>query len=633
MLNVMRRGANSWVIKILLVFIALSFVVWGVGDDLGRTTQTPLVEAKNWTITPREYSLAYDTEFQRMRQRFGGTLDKKMAEVLGLKQQTLNALINQHLIQEAGQQLRLTISPETLRKAIAENPAFQSGGTFDKGRYDLLLRNNRLTPAEYESQLTTELLTNQLRQAVGLLAYTPEILVRDSFELANESRQIATMTLRPADLENTFHPDDATLQAYLSEHIDQFMSSAQVKVRHILLNTDSVRGSITVSQKALQDYYDENLDSYIQQETREARHILIKIKGDVDEATALETIQLAEKRLQAGESFEAVAKELSQDISAAQGGSLGEFGRGMMVKPFEEATFSLAEGERSKPIKTQFGYHLIQVDKIHPGRTKTLAEVTQQIQPLLIERQAANQVYDRSITMEDQIFASGDLKTISADLNLRYRETDFFSRTDTDKLEGIEKEGPFLDAAFSTPKGEISPVIELPDNRFFALEVLGKKEPAPRSLKEAREEVLSAYRKERAREKAREWMEAAQKALSEGKSWQDAAKSHQSIQTKESAPFTRDGGKDAPSPAIRAAAFKLSLKKADHPDLIEEGDGFTLVRLQKITPANPEEYEKSAQALREKLQQTLGMEHLTSYLNGLWKKSDIRINNSMLDQF
>ncbi len=633
MLKTLRQGANSWIVKVLLVLIALSFVVWGVGDDLGRGTRIPVVEAYNWSISPREFSQTYDSEFNRLRQQFGKSLDKNMADAMGLKQRALNSLINKYLIQDAGRNLRMSISPDELRRAIAENEVFQENGKFDKSRYDLLLRNNRMNPKDYEQMLRSEMLSAQLQLAIGSFAVTPDILVRDSFELANETRKIATLTLKPSALEKDFNPDDNILQEHLTRHLDNFMTNAEVKVRYILLNTDSVRDSITVTDEELQEHYDENRDNYIQKETREARHILVKTEGDVDDATALAKIKAAQQRIKDGETFEAVAKEVSDDISAAQGGSLGSFGRGMMVKPFEEVAFSLEIGQVSEPVKTQFGYHLISVDAIQPGKHKSFAEAKEEIRPVIIERKAANVVYDRSIIMEDQMFASGDLKGISGDLNLRYRETGYFSREDKSKFQGIEKDEKFLDAAFSTAKGDLSPIIELTNNRFFALEVIDKKAPEPKTLETARNEVLAHYRKQRSIEKAREIMTEVAKSLSEGAGWEEAAKINPAIINKDSAPFKRDGGKDAPSAAIRAAAFKLSLAKPDHQEVIEERDSFTIVRLKNIAKADQKAFAKETENMGPHLQRSLGYEQLTAYLNGLWRQSGIKINQQVLDQF
>ncbi|MBF0195320.1 MAG: SurA N-terminal domain-containing protein [Magnetococcales bacterium] len=632
MLSVMRRGAKSWVIKVRLVLISLSFVVWGVGDDLGQGSRKPLVEANNWTITSREFSEAYENEFQRMRQQFGNSLDKKMADAMGLKQRSLSSLINYHLIQDAGRSMNLTISPAQLQKTIAENPAFQTLGNFDNNRYNLLLRNNQITPKEYEYKLSADMLSSQIQQSIGTFSVTPEIIVKDSYNLAGETRKIITMSLDPKKLEKDINPDDATLQAYLDKHIDRYMTPAKVKVRHILLNSDSVVSSISVTDEQLQEYYYENTDQYTQAETREARHILVKIDEKVDDAAALKKIQQAAKRLKDGEDFANVAKDTSEDVSASQGGSLGQFARGMMVKPFDDVAFSLNIGIISEPVKTQFGYHLIKVDKINPAKSKSYEEVKNQIEPIVINQIAVNKVYDLSITLENQLYASGDMQGVSKDLNLRYRETDFFSQQDANKLKGIEKEPKFQEIAFSTSKGDISSIIELPNNRFFALEVMDRQEPRPKELAETKTSLLSDYRKVNAELQAKELMEATIDNLAKGESWESLAKSNKLFKISTSNHFKRDDKSNKPASAIRAAAFKLTLAKPDYNQAIRAVDGFTLVRLQDIKPANQDEFEKEAQEIRNSLQISLGMEQLTAFVDGLWKKANIRINQELFNQ-
>jgi peptidyl-prolyl cis-trans isomerase D len=409
------------------------------------------------------------------------------------------------------------------------------------------------------------------------------------------------------------------------------MTPTEVKVRHILLNIDSVISSITASDELMEEYYYEHVDEYTQAQTREARHILVKIDDKVDDATALKKINEAAKRLEAGEEFAKVAKDTSDDISASKGGSLGQFSRGMMVKPFDDVAFSLNIGVISKPVKTQFGYHIIKVDKINEGKSKSFDEVKSLIEPLVINQIAVNKVYDISLNLENQLYASGDMQGVSKDLNLRYRETDFINQLDTGKLKGIEKDPKFLGAAFSTQKGDISSIIELSDNRFFALEVMDKKEPRPKTLTEAKTSLLSEYRKVNAQDKAKELMEAAKESLAKGESWETVAKSNKLFKTATSSDFKREG-RSNPSSAIRGAAFKLTVAKPDYHDVLRGVKGFTLVRLQEITPAKQTEFAKEAIKLRESLQSSLGVEQLTVFIDGLWKKANIRINQELLDR-
>ncbi|HIJ84967.1 MAG TPA: hypothetical protein HPQ00_12300, partial [Magnetococcales bacterium] len=370
MLNFMRKGANTFIVKLLLFFIALSFMVWGVGDYVNNQSQEPLAEAKNWSIGPREFAMAYDNEFQRMRQRFGGSLDKKTAEVLGLKQRTLNAMINRNLILDKGQDLRLTVSDNTLRESISHTPEFQKNGVFDAQHYDLVLRNNRMSPRDYEQKLKTDLISIQVQQVVGTTMHIPNLLIDDIHDLENEKRTAEVLTLPFDPLKASIKPSDEELTTFLEKNREHYLTPVQVRLNYILLTTDSVRESVSVSETEVDEYYNENKDDSVQDEKRRASHILFKVGDGVSEDQAKEKANAAKIRIDKGESFAAVAQELSEDVTAAQGGDLGLFSRGAMVEAFDNKVFSLQTGHISEPVTTPFGVHLIRVDEIHPAKNR-----------------------------------------------------------------------------------------------------------------------------------------------------------------------------------------------------------------------------------------------------------------------
>ncbi len=633
MLNLMRRSANTWVIKLLLILVALSFVVWGVGDYVNRQSQQPVVEAKGWVIGPREFAQAYENDFNRMRQRFGGALDKKTAEMFGLKQQTLNGLINRRLLLAAARDMRLTVSPDMLRANIADNPAFARNGRFDKERYETLLRNNRMSPQEFESTLVADILVSQLQGVLGEPMVLPDLILEDAFRLEKEKRVVDVISLNPEKLIPEIKVTEEELEAYLKENQSRYMTPLRVKLRYVVLGPDSVRGEIEVTQEQRQAFYDEHSNEFLREEKRQARHILVRIDEKTDAEAALKKIRAAQKRIEGGESFETVAKAVSEDVSAEQGGDLGEFSPGMMVKAFDDVAFSLPVGKVSEPVKTDFGYHLIRVDKIHEREVKTLDKVAKEIDGRIIERRAQDLVYERSIVLEDQLFASGDLKAISKDLNLRYVESGFIDRKQRHELKGIEKEVKFLDAAFSTAKGETSTLIETADGRFFALEVVDRQEPEPKKLTDVRKELEEAQKRDKARELAKKEMEKVVEALSKDQKWSEAAKIHDKMVAETLKPFTRNGNQKGATPPVRAAAFKLKLDKPDHPQVIEEATAFKVVRLKEIQAADMKELDKVAERLSPKLLESLGHEQLTAWLNGLWKAAGIRVNQEMLDRF
>ena len=635
MLNVMRRSANTWVIKGLLILVALSFVVWGVGDYVNSQNQLPVAEASGWSISSREFARAYEDEFNGMRQRFGDGLDKKTAELLGLKQRTLNALINRHLILAAGRDMRLTVSPDQLRRNIAANPAFARGGEFDNDRYQQLLRSNRLTPQEFEARLAADIIAGQLQGSVGVAMAVPEILIEDAYALEHEQRVVAVMSLDPEQLTEKIPAADADLKGYLEENQSRYMTPTRVKVRHVVLGPDSVRAAVKVSEEERLAFYEEHAAEFLREERRQARHILVRTNDKTDARTALERIQAAKKRIDGGEAFEAVAKVVSEDVSAQQGGDLGEFTPGMMVKAFDDVAFSLPVGQVSDPVQTDFGYHLIRVDRILPREAKTVEQVAGEIDGRITERKAQELVYERSVILEDQLFASGELKAIAGDLNLHYAETGLIEREKRAGLKGVELEERFLDAAFATGKGDMSALIELDDGRFFALEVTDRQEPAPKTLDDAtvRQEVEKAYKRQVAREAAKKEMERVLKALADGEAWEAVLKSHPALRSETLEPFPRTGGQKGASPPVRDAAFRLKLDKPDFPEVIEDISQFKVLRLKEIQPADPKGLEAAAKDLQPKLLDSLGREQLTAYLNGLWKGAGIQVHQEVLDRF
>ncbi|MBF0460173.1 MAG: SurA N-terminal domain-containing protein [Magnetococcales bacterium] len=642
MLNLMRRSANSWVIKTLLMFIALSFVIWGVGDYVNRESRVPVAEGGNWVIQPREFTMVYDEEFNQLKKRFGGVLDKKTAEVLGLKQRALNQLVNRRLIESAGRDFHLAVSAETLRKKVASNPGFLLGGQFDPERYRQLLRDNHLTPREFESQLAEEIVTSQIQQTVGTVVALPEILVQDVYRMDNEKRVVEMLKLKSKALEAEIPVTDEQLTAFLKEHAERFMHPVSVKVEYVSLDAASVKAnekdSIQVSPEEIKEYYDENSSDFRREERRRVSHILAQVTSEADEPGAKARVQQAQERLNKGEAFATVALALSDDVSKAKGGELGEFTRETINTALEEAAFSLPVGQVSAPIKSEFGYHLIVVTAIQAGETQSLAQVTPEIKDRLAEHKVQELVYERSNVLEDRVATSGSLQAVADDLKLHYRVTDFFSHAangpeENKTAEEIEREEKFLEAAFATPAGETSPLVEVKEGQFAVLHVLERREPTPKTLDEAREAVTSLFRTEQAHQRATALMTKALQALQEGKRWEEAASIHAAIHAEVSEPFLRNGGKGGPLPVVRTAAFKLDMTHPLHTEVLEGLEELIVVRLQGINAAEAKEMDAGVKKLRPALEGALGQEQMAAFLDGLRREAKVKVYPAALDRF
>ncbi|MBF0188617.1 MAG: SurA N-terminal domain-containing protein [Magnetococcales bacterium] len=320
MLNVMRSSANSLVIKALLILIALSFVVWGVGDYVSNGARTPVASINGQEITAQEFVRAYNEDFNQAKQFMGAGFDKKTADALGMKERTLSRLFERHLLIQTSRDLGLAVSDENLRSQISDDPAFQENGAFSNDRYKLILRNNRMNPRDFEAQLIRDLTTNQLRSMGGTAIALPTHMLVDTFNRESEKRRITTLTLNPSALNDEITPDDDTLIKYLEDQPERFTTQPTVTIRYVLLDNESVRDVVKVTDGEIQEHYNEHKPTYRVDETRRARHILIKPDAKVPDGwgKALVRIQAAKKRIELGDSFVDVAKEISQDDMRGQ---------------------------------------------------------------------------------------------------------------------------------------------------------------------------------------------------------------------------------------------------------------------------------------------------------------------------
>jgi peptidyl-prolyl cis-trans isomerase D len=630
MLSTMRAWAHNWIAKVLFGLIALSFVTWGVGDYINQQRMLPVAEVDGQPISPEEFSRAYEREIERMRRLWGPSLDRKTAEAMGLKETTLRNLVQRYLLIMASQKLRLTVSPEYMRQEIATTEMFLSNGHFDQARYEALLRTNQMTPRYYEQQMSMDLLLSQLREAAATVTQVPEALLLDQFNLDHEKRTVTLLTLDPTALEGDVSTDEATLATYLKEHQSDFMTQGQVKVQYAVLAPASLRGQVTLTPDEMQTYYDENSAEFQQLEKRHIRHILAHSNGSPEQdKAAQEKIKQAQERLKGGEPFEAVAAALSDDTTKAMGGDLGWLERGHMPPLFDKVAFSLAKDALSpRPVPTDSGQHLIQVTDIQAARTRTFEEASADVREKLTLRKSEELVYDRSVELEDQLYANGDLKATAEDMSLPLSETGFFTRQ-APGTTGIEQEPQFLDAAFSTNVGELSTLIELPDARFFVLRVLDRKDPKPRTLEDARDEVTQSLKRQKAHELTRTTMDTALKALQDGQAWETVQAAHKGLEERKPDPFTFKDRTVFSRDALREAAFQLTLERALFPEVLRDGQLFTIMKLTGITPPDPKELEGARTELTHQLERELGLEQLDAFMESIGQRIPIKIHEEV----
>ena len=254
-------------------------------------------------------------------------------------------------------------SPETLRQAIEAIPAIAQlrgpDGKFDEKAYIQLLAQQGMTPEQLDARMRFELATQQLGGAVGTTAFVPKSLLDRLIAIRDQQRDVQALVIKPADFTSKVTPDAAALKAYYEAHLSAYTTPEQAKVEYVVLSGDAMAASQAVTPEELKSYYDSNAQRFRTEEQRRASHILITVPKDAKDADRKAAKDKAEKLLEDvrkhPETFADVAKKNSQDPgSAAKGGDLDFFGRGAMVKAFEDTVFAMKPGEISNVVETDF---------------------------------------------------------------------------------------------------------------------------------------------------------------------------------------------------------------------------------------------------------------------------------------
>ena len=224
------------------------------------------------------------------------------------------------------------------------------------------------------------------------------------------------------------------MNSYYENHKSEYAIPAQARVAYLEITPASLADLAAVTDQEIQKHYDARKEDFKVEEEVKARHLLVRVAEDAPEEDvkkAMEKIETARKELQAGKKFADVAGKYTEDPSGTDtGGALGWFGRGRMVKPFEDAAFGLEKGAVSEPVRTQFGFHLIEVEDKKPAYYRELPDVSGQIRERLAQDRAAETLQDRLDQALEMLLAGETLQAVAKSIGLRLevRETAPFSR-------------------------------------------------------------------------------------------------------------------------------------------------------------------------------------------------------------
>ena len=367
MLEDIREKSQGLTAKIILGLIILTFAVAGVGSYT-NTVDTSVATVNGEAISQQAFNKAYQAQRSRMAQQFGemfDTLSNDANYMANFRQGVLDNLINEKLIDQNSEALAIRVSDARLKETIRKMPEFQVDGVFDNNRYLAIINQaGFFQSSNFRDYLRVEMTRRQLSQALVATEFNLPYQEKLQLALQNQTRDIRFATISAEQFKAKVELTDEEINNYYLANQARFENKKQVKVDYISLNVTDIAKGINVTDAELTQYYQENLASYTETEQRRISHILIEFTdGDAEDEAAKTQAQAVLTRLEQGEDFAALAKEVSNDtFSGENGGDLDWLESGVMEESFDDAALALANiGDYSQLVITSFGYHVLKL--------------------------------------------------------------------------------------------------------------------------------------------------------------------------------------------------------------------------------------------------------------------------------
>lgn len=614
MLQAMRSGAKSPIMKFFLLFLAGGFALWGIGDGstglIGGSDKA--ISAGDQSVSPREVAI----EFDRTRRTYLPNTTTAEAMQGGLLNDVIGTMSREVLFRTENEDLGLTVTRAMQRDAIANEASFQDEfGQFSEGRFLQALAGAGFTEQEYLNRVDGVLQRQQLMTAIsqGLRYDSALANVVAAHEMEKRTVKLSSFPVRP---ESIATPDDATIDSFFQENKPSYDAPQLRSAKIGSLSAAIIAEEITISDNEIRAAFDDRLDEFSTPETRSIRQMVFD-----DAATA----NAALDRLNNGEGFAAVAASMLEWTDADT--NLGTVTEASLDGALVGPAFAAEAGAVVGPVQTAFGFHLLSIDTITAGGVTQLDDVREQIISTLRGEQAINLLYDRvnmledalgsGATIEEAIKKAGGRLDIATDIDRQGQTIDGMPAAG--QVGELLQDGAILELIWDSELNEVSVIQEGSDDMFFVVNVSTETEPRERRLDEVRAQVISDYKRVEAVKSARAAAEAV------------AATADGDQDTAPVPAFRRNGiGLDHEAAGLIArAAFE---QNSGDIQVIETGREAIAVRTIDIIPATDEELRDTSDLVLSVMNSALRDDLTNLLLVSLSKKHDLQLNVPAVQQ-
>ncbi|MBC3382667.1 SurA N-terminal domain-containing protein [Pseudomonas sp. SWRI12] len=621
MLQNIRDNSQGWIAKTIIGIIVALMALTGFEAIFQATSNTnEAAKVNGEEISQNELSQAVDMQRRQLMQQLGKDFDASLLDEKMLRDSALKGLIDRKLLLQGAHDAKFAFSEAALDQVVLQTPEFQVDGKFSAERFDQVIRQLGYSRMQFRQMLAQEMLIGQLRAGLAGSGFVTDAQVLAFARLEKQTRDFATLDIKadPASVKLT----DDEVKAYYDQHAKEFMTPDQVVIDYLELKKASFFDQVSVKDEDLQAAYQKEIANLSEQ--RRAAHILIEVNDKVTEAQAKAKIEEVQARLAKGESFEALAKEFSQDPgSANNGGDLGYAGPGVYDPEFEKALYALNKDQVSAPVRTDFGLHLIKLLGVEAPEVPSFASLKDKLTRDLKTQQVEQRFVEATKQLEDASFEASDLAQPAQDLKLTVHTSAPFGR---EGGEGIAANRAVVTAAFSPEvleEGANSTAIELDPETVVVLRAKEHRKPEQLPLEKVAGPIRAQLTKEHASAAAKTRADELIASLRDGKTPLDKPVDGQGWKATEAVTRNQEGI----DPAVLQALFRMPKPESkDKPTFssVTLPDGsLVVVRLNGVNEAAAPTDEEKAQ-YRRYLASRVGQQDFAAYRKQLESQADIK---------
>ena len=626
MLDKFRSYAQTKAAQVILALVLIPFALFGIDSYLNQAgNNLSIAKVDGYKITLPEYNRAIENVRNRIMSE-GKKIDPAMFDSFEFKESVVDGLITKQLINNDIKKSKFRITDQQLSQYIIGMPDFQKDAKFSQELYDKVLKNNQLNPKKFEESIRNDLLIQQVRDGLQKLTFIPPNNLTETLKVTSQQREVTVAEFKTKEYMAKANISEKDMQDFYDKNKSKFLAPEQVKAEFVIFSLTSILSTINVSEDEVKASYKINADKYQNKQQREASHILIASSKNAAPAEKAKAKAKAEDVLNQvkknPKQFEELATKYSQDPeSARKGGELGTFDRGMMVKPFDDAVFSMKVNEISSIVESDFGYHIIKLTKII-GEGGGFDAIKSQIKAEIIYQKAQDKFAALAEDFSNKVYEqSSSLDAVSKKFNLPIQKTDWISRNDTDKFFKNETLMNALYTKESIKDHRNTEAIEVTPNNLISARVVDYKAQSTKPFAEVKAGIEEYLKFEAAKKLMAADGEAALKSVSDSSRkilWQAAVL----VDRKDSKGL---------SEAVINHAYKMPTDKLpSYSGFVDGNNGYVIVKVSKVAFPN-DENEENKKEFASSYTEALSNEYLSAYLKGLKAKASVSVNQKFFE--